>query len=327
MAAQNTFLSAVCDLCYDAINNRRRSYAELRKIKKAERTLGFAAAMVTVLLWASAFPASRYALAFYSPGSVMLLRFFVASVTMVIIAAAKGIKPPKLRDVPKFAAGGLVGIFSYMFFFNTGSVYVESGVSSFIIASLPVFAIILSRLLLGERVSLIGWIGVAVSFGGLAVITLTQVAEFELNKGIPLLVMAAISGSIHNIIQRKLLKIHTALETTTYSIIAATIFMLIFLPGFIRELPGSTMSVNLVTAYLGVFPAALAYLSWGYALSKAEKTTHVTVFLYLVPFIAIIIAYFWLRETLSIWSFVGGIVIIAGMVLTNLARTKRGGSG
>ena len=250
----------------------------------------------------------------------MLLRFTVASVTLAIISGVKGIRPPKLRQLPKFAAGGFIGIFCYMLFFNTGMVHVESGIGGFIIATVPIFTIILSRILLKEKVGLVCWAGVIVSFGGLVVIMLSQTAAFELNTSALLILLAAMCGSGHNIIQRGLLKSHTALETTTYCMIAATICMLVFLPGFFRELPGSGLRVNLVVVFLGVFPAAIAYLLWGYALSKAEKTTHVTVFLYLNPFLASLIAYLWLRETFSIWSFFGGIIIIGGMIMTNFTR-------
>jgi len=82
------------------------------------------------------------------------------------------------------------------------------------------------------------------------------------------------------------------------------------------------LSVNLLVIFMGVFPAAVAYLAWSYALSKAIKTAHVTVFSYLIPFISALIAYFWLREVLSVYVLIGGIVIIAGMLLTNIFDRK-----
>ena len=290
------------------------------KRERGRPAVAYAAALFTVVLWSSAFPASKYSLEYYSPGSIMLLRFTVASVTLLAIGAIRRIKLPKARDIPMFALAGFIGMFFYMYCFNTGTLYVASGISSFIIASAPVFAIVLSRVLLKEVVGPASWIGVGISFCGLAIITLSQTTEFSLNIGILYLLGAAVSTSVYNIIQRKLLRTYSALEATTYTLLIATVFMLVFLPGFIRELPRTPLTVNMVIAYLGVFPAALAYLSWGYALSKVDKTTHVTVFLYLVPFIASLMAYLWLHETLSIWAFLGGIVIIGGMILTNTRK-------
>ena len=277
--------------------------------------------MIAVLLWSSAFAGSRYALQHYSPGSLMLLRFILASATLVTIGAIKKIRLPKKKDLPFFLMGGFVGIFLYMFFFNLGAVTVVAGVGSFIIASTPVYTIILSRLLLKEIVKPICWIGVAVSFCGLVVVMLSQTTGFNLNIGLLLMLGSAISSSAHMIIQRNLFKTYTALEATTYSVLVATVFMLVFIPNVIRELPDATLQTNLVVAFMGIFPAALGYLLWGYALSISEKTTNVAVFLYLIPFMASLLAFFWLGETFSLMTLIGGIVIIGGMALTN-AKVK-----
>jgi len=293
---------------------------------RKKQTLTYLAVMIAVVFWASSFPATRYSLGYYSPGSIMLLRFLIASATLVVIGAIKKIRLPHKRDFPLIGLSGFVGIFLYMFFFNTGTVHVASGVSGFVIATAPIFTLIMSRILLKEVVSVVCWVGVTVSFCGIVVIMFSQEVGFSLNIGVVILLLASISTSGYAIMLRKLFKTYTALEATTYAVVVATFFMLVFLPGFISELPGSTITVNMIIAYMGVFPAALAYLVWGYALSKAEKTAHVTVFLYLIPFLASLLAYLWLGETFSVWSFIGGVVIILGMMLTNL-RGKSNASG
>ena len=70
--------------------------------------------------------------------------------------------------------------------------------------------------------------------------------------------------------------------------------------------------------------SAFGYLAFGYALASAAKVAHRTVFLYLVPFFSALIAYFWLGETLTISALIGGIIIIAGMVITNFKRKDTG---
>lgn len=277
----------------------------------------YLAAGFTIFLWASAFPAVKYSLEFFSPESIMLFRFLVASLTLAVIAAVKKAKLPEKRDLPLFAAGGFAGIFLYMWLFNTGTNMVASGVSSFVIASAPVFTALLSLLILKEKVKPACWAGVFISFLGLILIAVSQTSGFSINLGVLLLIGAALATSFHNIIQRQILKKYTPLEATSYSMFFATLFMLVFLPGLLREVPKAGPIPNMVIVYLGIFPAALAYLSWGYALSKSEKTAHVTMFLYLTPFVATIIAFFWLGETLSFLSLLGGVVIISGMVLSN----------
>ena len=292
----------------------------------SQKWSAYAAAMFTVLLWGSAFPATRYTLRVYSPESLMLFRFLLASATLIIIGALKGVNLPKRKDLPLIALGGFVGVFLYMLLFKNGAVHLEAGIGSFIISLAPVFTLVLSTLLLKEKVSWLCWVGIAVSFTGLVVIMLSRTMGFALDLGVILLLLAALTFSVYSIIMRKITRSYTALEATIYTIVIATVFMLIYSPALIREMPGSGLSANLLSVYLGVFPAALAYLSWGWAISKAEKTAYVSMFLYLSPIVASVLAYFWLGETLTILSLLGGVVVIAGMVMTNIA-SRNGSTG
>ena len=274
-------------------------------------------ATISILMWSTNFPMTRYLLEIYSAESIALLRSIGAVVTLCVLGAVKRIRLPKPKDIYMFAICGISGIFLFLIFQTMGARYVVSGVGSFIINTSPVFTLILATLLLKEHVKPICWAGVAISFAGLATIMINQTTEFSFNIGVFLLLLAAFVTSIFNISQRRLLKTYTFLEVATYAVIAATICMAIFIPTVVRELPGSTLGANIMLVYLGVLPGALAHVSWTYALSKAEKTTHVTVFLYLTPFVTTVIGYLWLDEVFSLLSFFGGVVIIAGMVITN----------
>jgi len=281
------------------------------------QTLLYASALLAAFLWASAFPATRYALDYYSPVSLMVMRFGAASITLGIVGIIRKISLPKVGDIPLFIASGLSGVFLYSYLFNTGSVTVPAGVSSFIIASAPVFTLILTWIFLKETAKPLCLIGIAVSVCGLAAVTLTQITEFSFDFGLFLVILAAVSSGIYSTVMRVLTKKYTALEATTYTILTGTLGTLIFLPNAISEMPASNLTVNLLVVFMGVFPAALAYLAWSFALAKAQKTVHVTVFSYLIPFISAFIAFIWLHETMSLLTLAGGIVIIAGMIMTN----------
>jgi len=291
---------------------------EIKNQDAGKQIYTYAAAFLAAFLWASAFPATRYALQVYSPVSLMVMRFGAASVTLGIIGLIKRIKLPKLKDLPLFAASGISGVFLYSYLFNTGSVSVSAGVSSFIIASSPVFTMILAGIFLKEVPKPICWVGILVSCFGLAAVTLTQTSEFSFDLGLLLVIGAAVSSGVYSAIMRSITRKYTALEATTYTMIIGTLGTFLFLPTAISEMRDSNVTVNLVVAFMGIFSAAIAYLAWSYALSKAKKTTHVIVFSYLIPFISAVLAYIWLRETLSLFTLIGGLVIIGGMVLTNI---------
>lgn len=278
----------------------------------------YIASFITVVFWASAFPAVKFCLRYYSPESIMLLRFLVASAVLGGYCVVFKIKPPCRNDVPRFALAGFIGIFAYMWLFNTGTGMVTSGLASFIIAACPVATLVLSIIFLKERAGLHCWAGILISFAGLILIASTQVHGLSINFGVVLLLGAMICTSLYNILQRGLLKTYSPIQTTAFAVFFATAFMLAFVPRFVRELPQAPMTANLIIIYLGVFPAALSYFLWGWALSRAEKTVQVTSFLYLSPFIAAALSYVWLGERLEPLVLAGGVIIIAGLVISNI---------
>jgi len=292
--------------------------------KSYVKILPYLAAMGTVLFWASAFPAVKYSLDYFSPGALMLFRFAVASLALLVVCVIKKTPLPKVRDLPLFALCGVVGVFLYMWLFNTGTDLVAAGISGFIIASVPVFTLILSIIFLKEKAKPMIWVGVITSFLGIVIIATTQMTDgFEINEGVWILLVAALVAGVFIVTQRLLLRKYSVLQATAYPIIIATVFMLIFLPDLLQELPNATSGASIVVVYLGVFPAAIAYLFWGYALANAQKTVHITSFLYLSPFLASIMAFIWLGERLPFLAIIGGAVVVGGMVITNTIKNTK----
>ena len=276
-----------------------------------------AAALTAVFLWASAFPAVRYTFNYYSPESVMLQRFIVASLTLAVISLIKKTRLPEKKDLPLFMFAGFIGIFLYMLLFNFGTSTVNSGVSSFLISSAPVHMTLLSILFLKEKVRLVSWVGIFISLGGLALVASSQMEGFTMNIGVVLLLAASIFTSGFSIMQRKLMQKYTPLEATTYPVFFGTLCMFVFLPTLITDFINAPITARLMPVYLGIFPAAIAYLSWSYALSKAKSTANVAMFVYLIPFVATLLAFVWLGETIAPITFFGGIVIIFGMLISS----------
>jgi drug/metabolite transporter (DMT)-like permease len=89
---------------------------------------------------------------------------------------------------------------------------------------------------------------------------------------------------------------------------------------FFLKIP-SSLEISLTIAYLGIFPAACAYIAWTYALANFS-TARASSFLYLVPVVAIIVGWLWLDEKPALLSIVGGATIMAGVVLVNDAKLK-----
>ena len=288
-----------------------------------KRYLPYIAAITSVSLWASAYPFARYAFVAYSPRGLILARFLLASITLlsVNLAMNKGkLRLPEKVDMPWFVICSFFGVFVYTWLFHEGLERVDAGVSSFIMAFNPVVVMILSVLVLKEPLRRRMLVGVIISFSGLVLVTLTQAQGFDINPGVFMLLAAACFIAILPILQRRLLKKYTPIETSSYTVAIATIFMIGFAPEMIQGFLSSHATVHLSVLYLGVLPIGMGFFFWGFALSRVDNTLRVTNMLYLMPFIASLAAYFVLGETLSVQELLGGVIIITGVLLGNSGK-------
>ena len=187
---------------------------------------------------------------------------------------------------------------------------------------MPVFTALLAAAFLGERLGLLGWIGTAVSFGGVALISAGEGGTLGIDPGAGPILLAAVSESLFFVFQKPYLARYGSLRFTTYAIWAGTLVLLVFASGLVEAVgeasPGATLSV----VYLGVFPTVIAYLALGYAFARMP-TSNATSVLYLVRGLAFLVAWIWLGEVPTLLAVIGGVIALSGVVLVN-AKSRRG---
>lgn len=269
-------------------------------------------------IWSSAFAAIRVGLSAYGPGELALLRFLTASAALALVALARRTRLPRLRDLPLILLLGGLGITGYHLALNFGEVTVSAGTASLLIGAAPLFTALLAMPVLRERMRPIGWLGIAAGFVGVALIALGEGGGVRMEAGAGIVVLAALSTSVYNVLQKREMGRYGPLEFTTYVIWAGTIPMLVFAPGLVRALGSAPVGATASAVYLGVFPGAVGYVLWVGALSRFSASALASV-LYLNPVLAMLIAWAWLGEIPAGLTVVGGAVAIAGAALASWA--------
>src|SRR5207248_574778 len=126
---------------------------------------------ITVFLWSSALVGIRFGLQGYSPGGLAVLRYLIASFSLLILYCKLLQRHvPNWRDLLYMIFIGVVGIGIYNIAINYGEVVIPAGIAGFIIGLMPVFTTIFAFFLLKERVPIKSWLGVFISFLGLLLI-------------------------------------------------------------------------------------------------------------------------------------------------------------
>lgn len=287
-----------------------------------------------LLLWASAFAGIRAGMRLtpgggvgadgYGPGELALLRFGTASTVLALFAVATRMRLPARSDLPQIGLAGFLGISVYHVALNFGEVTVNAGAASLLISAGPVFTALLSTLFLKERLTRIGWGGILLAFAGVSLIALSGGKGLRFTPGALLILLSAGVAAIYSILSKQHLRRYAALEFTCYSIWAGTLPLLIFLPGLIHRFPMAAPPATFAVIYLGIFPAAIAYVLWNYALARMPASL-LSSFLYLSPVIASFIAWVWLGELPAFLTVVGGAIAIVGVILVQTKGHAREG--
>jgi len=294
--------------------------------------LPLAAAAVTVVLWASAFVGIRAVGHDLSPGALALGRMLVGSATLTAIVLA--VHTRRGRPVPRPAPGllGAVALWGAAWFglynlaLNAAERHLDAGTTALLVNVAPVVVAVLAGLLLGEGFPVRLLIGMAVAFGGVALIAATTSAGGTDVAGVLLGLVAALVYAGAAVAQKRLLARIDALTVTWLGALAGTVALLPFLPALLGELATAPAGALAGTVYLGVFPTAIAFLTWGYALSRTSAG-RLAAATYAVPPIVVLLSWGLLGEIPAPLALAGGALCLAGVaVATRRGRPIRTGS-
>ncbi|MCE3022778.1 DMT family transporter [Staphylococcus pasteuri] len=273
--------------------------------------------ILTIFLWASAFPLIKITLNDFTAENVSVLRLIIACLILLIISWVKKIPLPDIKDIPIILLLGFCGFTVYHTALSFGEYHVSAGVASLIVSTTPIFLALLATYFLKERFSKLAWLGSFVAFIGVAFISLGNGETLNtMILGVVLVLLASIGESIYFVFQTNYLKKYGFIPFTIYTIIAGSLFMVVFLPGAIGELQAASMTSIISVLYLGAFPTVIPYIALAYTIKKIG-VSDATMSLYLTPAVSLILAYILLGEIPSVLAIIGGVITLIGVTITS----------
>ena len=281
-----------------------------------------AAILITMVLWGSAYGFIRLALDGYGPGELALLRYIVASLLLAVMAIVRRAPLPRWKDLPIVFVLGLLGIAVYHVALNWGEITVPSGTASLLIATSPVFTALLATTFLGERPGVRGWGGIAICSIGVALVVIGRPGKLAIDRHALLVLVASISAAGYTAIQKPYLRRYTPSQLSSYTTWAGTLLLLVFLPGVFRQWHTAAFKATASAFYLGIFPAAIGYITWTYILSQMPASRAVSV-LYVIPPVAALFGWMLRGEIPASLTIIGGVVVVIGVFLVNTRGRPR----
>jgi drug/metabolite transporter (DMT)-like permease len=277
--------------------------------------LAVVAALVTVTAWASAFIGIRDAGEEISAGALSLGRLLVGSAALGLIVAIRREPLPARQDLPLILLCGLLWFGIYNVALNEAERHIDAGTAAMLVNVGPILIALLAGVLLHEGFPRSLLTGSAIAFAGAIVIGLaTSDGGLAASGGAALCLVAALSYAGGVVSQKPVLARVSALQVTFVACTIGAIACLPFAPTLVDEVGDASGSAIRWTVYLGLVPTALAFTTWAYALSHttAGRMGATT---YLVPPLAILMAWLILDETPPGLAIAGGALCLIGVVL------------
>jgi drug/metabolite transporter (DMT)-like permease len=291
--------------------------APARDLDPGTQTRAILAAAVTVVLWASAFVGIRMIGNDYSPGAMGFGRTAVGAIALGLFALRFRRPLPRGKALWLVVAYGVGWFAAYTVVLNKAEHHLDAGTAALLVNVAPILVAIAAGFLLREGFPRPLVIGIGIAFVGVVIIAFGGTGRGSVNEGIGIVLglLAAALYATGVLLQKVALRHVDVFSATFLGCAVGAIVLLPFAPQFITETATAPTSALAGIVYLGVFPTAIAFSTWAYALARTDAG-RMTATTLTVPAITILLSWITLGEVPTVLGMAGGALCLLGVAIS-----------
>ena len=284
-------------------------------------------ALFCVFVWGTTFISTKVLLDSFHPVVILLYRLIIC-VTLLFIIHPRIFKIYSFKHELLFIGAGASGVTFYFLFENMALSYTNASDVGIIVSAAPFFTLIFCTIFLKtDRITLWFIIGFILAMSGVILISINGSNNLNANPiGYLLALLAMVMWGFYSVFVKKIgdlgyKGIGVTRKIMYYGLIFLIPFFFIFRCNFnFQAFTNPTNILNIL--FLGILASSVCFLLWNYSLSNigAVKTS---VYIYISPVITTIASVILLKEAINVFTIIGMILAILGLILSSINPRKR----
>ena len=307
-----------------------------------KKLIPYIAIICAMLIWAGAGIAVKEALLVFNPLTLIVLRFSIAVVLMLCVGLifrgneVVGLQRVEKKDIPLFLFGGLLQPFLYFIFETyTYQSFASPTIAEAMLSTQPIMAPIFAWVILREQVTRYNILGIIVSTVGMLLLLLVGSNNFAIGNplGIFLAILTVSCSVGYSVVLRRIPPQYSPLTIVFYvQSISLVLFYILWGGDLLLNTTqysstllnatqhSSTLLISLLSIlYLAVLASVTAFILFCYTV-RYIGVTRANIFNNIRPVFTALIMWFFFSEQLPLWKWIGIIVIIIGLFLSQKQR-------
>ena len=283
--------------------------------------------ILTAMIWGAHYSVLKVGLETLQPFTFSAIRLVSAFIILVVLAlSVRDVPWPSRKDTVALIAIGLIGNGFYQLLFMEGMTTTRAGIAALIIAASPAWVAIIGRLMGRERVSSRAWLGIVLQLVGVACVVLSS----NMLNGPPgaltgtfLIMFGGVLWSLYSVLLQPYTERIHPMHLSAITLSGGALLMLIVATPDLLHLNFATIGVPAwsALAYSSIGAMVIAYMLF-YNGIRVIGPTRTAVYGNLQPIVAILVAWYLVHETPSVWQWIGAAIITGGLMMSRTAKVE-----